>query len=264
MKSGVSYTVNATFDTSLTFEYTPPDGKVYTYEQDNNGNVVLNKAAIDYVEPEIISTKPEPLEVPSIPVLNIARSYGTYIKYYRSSISTAEYMVKTINVSWEEATNAEYYQVFLLTDIHTSNSVLRGTDTDPKPMPGSGIGASLFMLDSGPLGSLDFNYTFDVSDDSPYNAFPRVTAFVFSYNGLYGRSRFPLTMMSFVADGKQKHSAINRLFIENTSLRLSNSPNGQSINIVDETNNIGGATANLESKAMPEYVYVPVTSGGVG
>jgi len=262
MQSGVSYQINATFDTNVSFEYAVPDGTIYTHVQDGDGNVVLTKVPLNYVQTDIISTKPVPNGIPSSPVLNMERSYGTYIKYLAAEYGSTQYMVKTIHVSWEASTDAEYYNVYLITNDYLTNSVADGTENDANPTPGysRGVGINLFSLESGPLYSLDFNYTFDVNDYSPDNAFPTVTAFVFAYNELYGRSAFPLKMMSFVADGKHTYSATNTLFIEKTSYRRDTTPSGESINFDDGTTNIGGATANLESKAMPEYVYVPVTS----
>jgi hypothetical protein len=94
---------------------------------------------------------------------------------------------------------------------------------------------------------LGFEYTFGVND-----IFKAVNAFVFGYNEL-GRSKFPLTMMSFIAEGKNKYSSVNTLYIEKTSFSVDNVLLGESTDFLGGTTNVGGADENLESKAMIKY-----------
>ena len=258
MEDGVIYTVTATFNSSVVVEYEPPITAPYRYEDDGAGGSVLVNTPQGYVETEIISTKPVPLGVPDSPELEISRSFGTWETYQETPGALLSYKVKSIHVNWLPANDAEYYQVFLIANnrVPRSNAVLFSSSEQDPPLLAYTSGP-LFDIQSDPLLYLGFEYTFGEND-----IFNRVNAFVFGYNEL-GRSKFPLTMMSFIAEGKDKYSSVNTLYIEKTSYSVNNVLLGESTDFLGVTTNVGGADENLESKAMIKYEEpaIPPPSG---
>jgi hypothetical protein len=262
MEDGVLYTANVTFDTSVIVTYDTPVTAPYAYEDDGAGGSVLVYAPPEYDQTEIINTKPDSGGPPQpSPVLNIDTSFGEWESYQPIPESGIFSILQKIHISWFPVDYADYYQVFLIlnsleVDLYASNAFLFGTDEDLMPTK-QYTGGALFDYDSGPLYTLDFEYMFDTYITGGTEHYRRASAFVFAYND-YGRSRFPLTMMSFVADGKERFPPyVNTLFIENTSYRNEVNDPGKSTNLIDLSSNIGGAAQNLQSKAMTKYVPPP-------
>jgi hypothetical protein len=256
MEDGVLYTADVTFNTPITVVYDTPVTAPYAYVDNGAGGTVLAYAPVDYVQTEIISTKPDYGSIPNAPILDMSRSIGQWESYQPVAYETIYSIIQAIRVSWLPVEGADYYQVFLLFtpfDAPSSNAVDFGTQEDAVPVIQYTQG-DLFNLDSGPLYKFDFDITFNTYMTGGSENYRVINAFVFAYND-YGRSKFPITMMSFVAYGPFKESPrYNTVFIENTSYRYPETERGKSINFVDGSSNIGGAAQNLSSKAMTKYV----------
>lgn len=256
MESGVVYNVNTTIIPDRVTTYLPPVTSPIGYADDGNGGIVLAYAPPGYVQTEVVSTKPDYGGTPTSPVLDINRSFGQWESYQPVPYGTIYSVIEKIRISWLPAEGADYYQVFLLFtpfEAPSSNAIDFETQEYAVPVIQYTQG-DLFNLDSGPLYVLDFDVKFNTYFDGGIENYRVINAFVFAYND-YGRSRFPLTMMSFVAYGPFKGSPMyNTIFIENTSYRTELTERGKSINFVDGSSNIGGAAQNLSSKAMTKYV----------
>jgi hypothetical protein len=201
-----------------------------------NEDVFISIPAIGYtindepIYPDPASTDPigetlPPAVVPDIPSINLVScSSNVYID------SNVIARLKDITVSWNPATGAEYYQVFLIEDDSTSLNVnVKGVDA------GNYANGPLFKYQSGPITGLTYTLEFSGSPK-------RINAFIFAYSSA-GRSSFPLTMATFIASDKVGNY-LKTIYLERTSYVYKP---GFCLNFDDQTIDLGGATQNLAS-----------------
>ena len=179
-----------------------------------------------YADPDlkdpIGETFPEAV-IPDVPTIYLDRCA---LDVYLNADNVSK--IKSITVTWNQSTGAEYYQVFLIEDSNTSLKY----DVKEEEFGGYADGP-LFSQQSGPITETE--YTF-----KPSSTPKRINAFVFAYSQL-GRSSFPVTMVTFLAADKVNYP-INNIYLERTSYVYKPDV---CFNFDDGSQDLGTATQNL-------------------
>jgi hypothetical protein len=217
----------------------PSDSIIYSASSEP----VVIRSLVPFVEPDVPVFDSKSI-IPSITTASGTFSYNNDVDN-----PSRKYSVQSFSIQWDPVESITYYQVFFIENGKTSFDW--STENKGNPL-NSYLNAPMFTNQSDPIsvGTETFTFTYPI-----LSKVYKVNAFVFAYNS-FGRSAFPLQMVSFIGENQKSTSIVNSCFLEYTDYYLN-----PGWFLYSDSSPSTGLTSNIKSLSdltQHPYYYIDV------